>query len=60
MARGHSTAIVSGNRVELTAGEVLIVEPGEAHTFVDSSENYLHFVIHAPSVEGDKYKADLE
>ena len=33
---------------------MLIVEPGETHTFIDSSDDYLHFVIQAPFVKGDK------
>ncbi len=54
VARGESTAVVAGQRIELVAGTMLVVEPGEAHTFVDSSEDYLHFVVQAPFVEGDK------
>lgn len=57
VARGKSTAVVSGNRVELAVGEVLVVEPGEIHTFVNCSDDYLHFVVHAPFVEGDKHEA---
>ena len=30
------------------------VEPGEAHTFIDSSADYLHFVVQAPFVRNDK------
>ena len=33
---------------------MLVVQPGESHTFVSSSEDYLHFVIQAPFVGGDK------
>lgn len=54
VARGASTAVVAGERVELVAGDILVVEPGEAHTFVDSSDDYLHFVVQAPFVRGDK------
>lgn len=38
----------------LQAGDLLVVEPGELHTFVDSSDDYLHFVVQAPFVNGDK------
>jgi hypothetical protein len=41
-------------RVGLQAGDLLVVEPGEVHTFVDSSDDDLHFVVQAPFVEGDK------
>ena len=54
VARGQSTAIVSGEEVNLKAGDVLVVEPGEAHTFTQSSPDYLHFVLQTPFVEGDK------
>ena len=54
VARGQSTAIVNGLVVPLSVGDCLIVEPGEAHTFTDSSEDDLHFVVQAPFVRGDK------
>ena len=54
VAEGTSTAQVNGERVTLRAGDVLVVEPGEVHTFLDSSEDYLHFVVHAPFVPNDK------
>ena len=54
VARGSSTAVVAGCEVTLAAGESLVVEPGEAHTFTSSSPDYLHFVVQAPFVHGDK------
>ncbi|MET0920017.1 MAG: cupin domain-containing protein [Acidimicrobiia bacterium] len=54
VARGTSSAVVAGERIELGVGDVLIVEPGESHTFVESSPDYLHFVVQAPFVSGDK------
>jgi quercetin dioxygenase-like cupin family protein len=54
VAQGQSTAIVNDREVSLQAGSMLVVEPNEAHTFVQSSADYLHFVIHVPFVEGDK------
>ena len=54
VARGTSLAEVDGQAVHLEVGDMLIVEPGEAHTFVRSSDDYLHFVIQTPFVEGDK------
>lgn len=32
------------------AGAMLVVKPGEVHTFLASSEDYLHFVVQAPFV----------
>ena len=54
VARGTSVARVAGAEVSLAAGDILVVEPGEDHTFVSSSADYLHFVIQAPFVAGDK------
>jgi quercetin dioxygenase-like cupin family protein len=54
VARGESTAMVDGEAVLLRAGDLLVVEPGEVHTFVASSEDYLHFVVQEPFVAGDK------
>lgn len=52
VARGTATARVEGETIALVAGDLLIVEPGEAHTFLDSSADYLHFVIHVPEATG--------
>lgn len=60
VARGTSTAIVDGKEVLLSAGQVLVVEPGEVHAVRDSSEDYFHFVIQAPFVPGDKLLVDSD
>lgn len=57
VARGASTADVNGRLVELSPGDMLVVEPGESHTFRWSSPNYLHFVVQTPFVPGDKRSA---
>ncbi|UCC62315.1 MAG: cupin domain-containing protein [Anaerolineae bacterium] len=54
VARGRSTAIVDGTSVTLNAGDVLVVKPGEVHTFVKSTADYFHFVLHCPPLQGDK------
>jgi mannose-6-phosphate isomerase-like protein (cupin superfamily) len=58
VARGTSTAVVAGETIHLSAGTMLAVEPGEAHTFISSSADYLHFVVQAPFVAGDKVDLD--
>ena len=54
VAQGQSTIVVDGASVTLKQGDVIVVEPNEVHTFTHSSADYLHFVIHAPFVKGDK------
>jgi mannose-6-phosphate isomerase-like protein (cupin superfamily) len=54
VARGHGLAEVDGKRIRLQAGDMLVVEPGERHTFIESSHDYLHFVVQAPCTPGDK------
>ena len=54
VARGTSTAIVDNRVIEVKAGDVLVVEPSEAHTFIQSSADYMHFVVHAPFVKDDR------
>ena len=53
VARGTSSLRVEQETLELGEGDMAIVEPGEAHTFISSSDDYLHFVIHAPGVAED-------
>lgn len=57
VARGSSSALLDGQRIELRSGDLLVVEPGELHTFVESSDDYLHFVVQAPFIKGDKRTA---
>lgn len=54
VAKGNSTALVNGKAITLAAGDVLVVEPGEVHTFTESSADYFHFVVQAPFAPGDK------
>ena len=58
VAQGESIAIVNDERVPLKAKDVLIVEPGEVHTFVENTPDYFHFVIQSPFVPGDKQLVD--
>ena len=54
VARGRSSVRVEAETLELAAGDALIVAPGEAHTFLGSSDDYLHFVVHSPGLAGDE------
>lgn len=55
VASGKSTAVVNDQAVTLEAGDILVIAPGEVHTFTHSSTDYFHFVVHAPFVQGDKH-----
>jgi mannose-6-phosphate isomerase-like protein (cupin superfamily) len=54
VARGSATVRVEQETVVVGPGDVLVIEPGERHTFVSSSTEYLHFVVHAPGLQGDE------
>ena len=54
VASGTSTVVVDNKEVKVKAGDVLVVEPNEIHTFLRSSTDYMHFVVHAPFVKDDK------
>jgi len=54
VVRGSSTIVVNDTPIALHAGDVIVVEPGEVHTFVESSPDYFHFVLHCPPLTGDK------
>jgi len=46
----NSTLRIENDSVKLKPGDMAIIDPGEAHTFMESSADYLHFVIHSPSL----------
>lgn len=58
VARGTAEMRVSEESVTLHADDVIVVEPGEPHTFVASSPDYFHFVIQTPALQGDKAAED--
>ena len=58
VARGTSVIRVADETAELRAGDVVVIEPGEAQTFVSSSPDYLHFVAHVPGLTGAAARQD--
>lgn len=58
VARGSSIIRVNDQVITLEAGDAIAVEPNETHTFLDHSDDYLHFVVQAPFVQGDKVNTD--
>ena len=58
VARGTSLLRVENETVQLKAGDIVVIEAGEAHTFVESSADYFHFVLHTPGLAGDQARAE--
>ena len=58
VASGSCLVRVDQSDIPLASGDMLVVEPGEAHTFLRSSPDYFHFVIQVPALSGDKRPAD--
>ena len=56
----HGTAVLAIDNQSLTvsAGDMILVQPGEAHTFLSSSPDYLHFVLHVPGLPEEAARAD--
>lgn len=58
VARGTTQMRVERETITLAAGDVIVIEPGEAHTFLASSPDYFHFVIHTPGLTGETARAE--
>ena len=58
IARGTAVMRVEEETIELTPGDVVVVQPGEAHTFLSNSPDYFHFVVHTPGVAGETARAE--
>ena len=58
MARGTAVIRVESETIELVQGQMLVVEPGEVHTFLASSPDHFHFVIQVPGLQGKEAAAD--
>jgi len=58
VARGTAELRVDNQTVTVSAGDMVLIQPGEAHTFLSSSPDYLHFVIHIPGLSGEAARVD--
>ncbi len=58
MARGTVEMRVESDTVVLVEDDVIVIEPGEAHTFLSSSADHFHFVIQTPGLTGEDARAD--
>ncbi len=54
VARGASEIRVEQETITLRTGDMIIVEPDEAHTFLSNSPDYFHVVLHTPAQSNDK------
>ena len=50
IARGEAQIRINGQTITIREGDMLLVEPGEAHTFLSNSPDYYHLVIHTPGL----------
>ena len=58
MARGTAEMRVEDQTVRLYEGQVIVIEPGEAHTFVSSSPDHFHFIVQFPGLHGEAARDD--
>ncbi len=58
IARGTAKVRVETQTVLLRENDVIVIEPGEAHTFLSSSPDYFHFVLHIPSLKDEEAATD--
>ena len=60
VARGTAEMRIEHETVILADGDMVVVEPGEAHTFLQGSAGYLHFVVHTPGLSGEAARAEKQ
>ncbi len=60
VACGTSQIRVEQETITLHAGDMIIIEPGEAHTFLYNSPGYFHVVLHTPALSGDDARRDKQ
>jgi mannose-6-phosphate isomerase-like protein (cupin superfamily) len=58
IARGSAQLNVDNQTLTVFAGDMILIQPGEAHTFLSSSPDYLHFVLHVPGLPEEAARAD--
>jgi len=58
VARGSAEIRVEQQTITLSAGDMIAIAPGEAHTFLSSSPDYFHFVIHTLALAGEAARSE--
>ena len=54
VTNGTAELRVEKETLKLSPGDMIIIEPGEAHTFISSSPDYFHVVLHVPGYAGEE------
>jgi quercetin dioxygenase-like cupin family protein len=60
VAQGTSQIRVEQETITLHAGDMIVVEPGEAHTFLSNSPDYFHVVLHTPALSDAEARHDKQ
>ncbi len=58
VARGAVELRIDDQTIRLSQNDVVVIEPGEAHTFLAATPDYFHFVVHTPALQGKEAKED--
>jgi quercetin dioxygenase-like cupin family protein len=58
VACGSAEIRVDQQTISLHPGDMLTLEPGEAHTFLSNTPDYFHFVIHTPGLQGEEARTE--
>ena len=58
VACGTAEIRVGHETYRLERGDVVVVEPGEPHTFVSSSPDYFHFVVQTPGITAEAVQVE--
>lgn len=58
VGQGCSEIRVEKETIALEAGDMLVLEPGEAHTFLCHSADYFQLVLHLPALSPEASRAE--
>ena len=58
IACGTADVRIEHETIKVEAGDMLVVEPGEPHTFLSNSPDYFHFVVQTPGLSQDEIRAE--
>lgn len=58
VACGVAEIRIEKETFKLQSGDIIILEPGEVHTFLSSSADYFHFVVHTPGLSSESARKE--